>query len=120
MAYVQELALMGDFVALVCRVTSVSQRFTRDSLEPFVELQGVDMAGDRVGPLRLWQYSEDEVHEGMYCIVRGLKVCEERVWDPWKQSYQPSGSQTRILECKDRTAVEDITGVQIIKDCFIG
>ena len=120
MAYVQKTASMGDFVALVCRITSVTQRWTRETEEPYVQVQGLDMAGERVGPLFLWLFDDEQVYEGMYCIVRGLKVAEEKQWDYMLGSRQPTGSGIKVLECKDRTAVEDVTDVEDIKGCFNG
>ena len=66
----------------------------------------------------MWLFDEEEVYEGMYCIVRGLKVVEETYWDTWTQRRQPSGNGARALDCKDRTAVENVTDVEEIKACF--
>ena len=55
-----------------------------------------------------------DVVEGNVYIVRGLKVAAETVWDDGKWKYVPRGDGTKKAECKDRTAMEDVTHVEEI------
>ena len=112
MEFVRTEALQGDFVALVCRVIGVIQKENSWG-EPYLELQAVDMAKERV-LLRLWLFVADDISEGQFCIIRGLKVAVEKsAWDGWEDSGR------RTLECvQHSTAVEDVSHVADIRAMF--
>ena len=50
--------------------------------------------------------------------MRGLKVAEETIWDNEKWKYVARGDGTKKAECKDRTAMEDVTHIDEIMNFF--
>ena len=43
----------------------------------YLNVEGVDMNGERIGPLRLRDHEEGDLEVGNICILRGLKVSEK-------------------------------------------
>ena len=121
MEYIRDCTSLGDFVALVCRVIGVAQKSTSWG-EPYAELQAIDMGRERV-TLRLWLFvAPQDICDGMFCIIRGLKVAAERSgWDDWSAwSYQGEPNPRRALEyVRYRTAVEDVSHVDDIRAIFV-
>ena len=66
-------AMMHSFVDLVLRAYAVEERATADG-DPYLILSGQDMDGEDFGPLRLWQYEDGDVVDGIIYIFRGLKA----------------------------------------------
>ena len=56
--------------------------------------------------------------EGNAYVMRGLKVAEETIWDDEKWKYVARGDGTKKAECKERTAMEDVTHIDEIMDFF--
>ena len=83
MAFVEECAI-GTYVAIPMRITDVQPKWTSTENEPYLQLMGVDTEGGVVGPLRLWQREEGDVKLGGAYVVRGLRVVNDRAWDPSK------------------------------------
>ena len=117
LAFVQGMKV-GEYVALVIKVLMVEPKTTADKGEPYLVVTGLDTDNASVGYLRLWRFEEGDVVEGNAYIVRGLKVVEETVWDEEKWRYVPRGDGTKKAECKDRTAMEDVTHVDGIMEFF--
>ena len=65
-------------------------------------------------------FEVDDFYEGMFCIIRGLKIVAERTsWDDWAWSYPGGLNARRSLECvQNRTAVEDVSHVAGIRAIF--
>ena len=77
-------ASLGHFVDLVLRVDSVEQLPIQSGANvgaSYLQVSGVDMDGADVGPLRLWNHVEGDVEIGNICILRGLKVANEKQWN---------------------------------------
>ena len=109
---------VGEYVALVIKVLGVDAKTTADKGEPYLVVTGVDMDNAVVAHLRLWRFEEGDVVEGNAYIMRGLKVAEETIWDDEKWKYVARGDGTKKAECKDRTAVEDVTHIDEIMHFF--
>ena len=109
---------VGEYVAFVLRVLAVEIKATSNTAEPYLILNGVDMEGTPVGPLRLWRFNEDDVVQGNTCIIRGLKVVPENRRDDEKWKWVPSANGVNTIECTVRTALEDVTGVDNIMTYF--
>ena len=75
---------------------------------------GIDMDGTVVGPLRLWQREEGDIKIGGAYVVRGLKVVNDRAWDPTKHMWIRSADAPKTIECGVRTACEDVEDVEAI------
>ena len=67
-----------------------------------------------VGPLRLWQHEEGDIKIGGAYVVRGLKVVNDRAWDPTKHMWIRSADAPKTIECGVRTACEDVEDVEAI------
>ena len=113
LGFVQEMKF-GDYVALVIKLLEVETKTTADKGEPYLLITGVDTENAVVGHLRLWRFEESDVVEGNVYIVRGLKVAAETSWDEGKWKYVPHEDGTKKAECKDRTAMVDVTHVEEI------
>ena len=86
--------------------------------ETYLQVSGVDMDGDQVGPLRLWEHTESDVEAGSIYIFRGMKIASERTWDDasWKWTNHSQGLKT--LDCDIRTAIEDVSDQPDITSYF--
>ena len=109
---------LGEHIALVFKALAVETRYTDDSNEAFLEVQGVDIEGVPTGALRFWRYEEGDIAEGRAYIARGLKVCAERRWDDELNKYVCRDDGSRRMECTGRTAVEDVSHVAAIVTFF--
>ena len=109
---------VGEYVALVIKVLGVDAKTTADKGESYLVVTGVDMDKAVIAHLRLWRYEEGDVVEGNAYIMRGLKVAEETIWDDEKWKYVARGDGTKKAECKERTAMEDVTHIDEIMDFF--
>ena len=116
-AFAREVKL-GDHIALVFKALAVETRYTYDSSEAFLEVQGVDIEGVPTGALRFWRFEEGDIAEGRGYIARGLKVAAERRWDDELNKYVCRDDGTRRMECTGRTAVEDVSRVAAIMTFF--
>ena len=116
MDFMRECAV-GTYVAIAMRINDVQAKWSAIN-EPYLQLMGVDTEGDAVGPLRLWQREEGDIKPGRAYVVRGLRVVNDRAWDPTRVIYARSSDQPKILECSVRTACEDVEGVESITQCF--
>jgi hypothetical protein len=113
MAFVRESAV-GTYVAIAMKITDVQPKWTSTQAEPYLQLMGVDTEGSAVGPLRLWQHEEGDIKPGGAYIVRGLKVVNDRVWDPAKSMWTRSPDAPKTIECSVRTACEDVEDIESI------
>ena len=109
---------LGEHIALVFKALAVETRYTYDSNEAFLEVQGVDIEGVPTGALRFWRFEEGDIAEGRAYIARGLKVCAERRWDDELNKYVCRDDGSRRMECTGRTAVEDVSHVADIVTFF--
>ena len=117
MAFAGEVKL-GEHIALVFKALAVETRYTYDSNEAYLEVQGVDIEGVPTGALRFWRFEEGDIAEGRGYIARGLKVAAERRWDDELNKYVCRDDGTRRMECTGRTAVEDVSRVAAIMKFF--
>ena len=108
---------INDPIHMVMKVTSVEEKITATN-EGFLLVYGNDMWMERVGPLRMWRFTTAEVWQGMLCIIRGLKVAEERIQDQFSGAWYPDPKGNKKLECTPATAVEDITGNAAISQLY--
>ena len=60
-----------------------------------------------VGPLRLWNHEEGDVQVQSICILRGLKVAPEKLWNGEKYVNDRDGAKQ--LDSDARTAIEDVS-----------
>ena len=117
MAFMREECPVGSYVAIAIRIHDVQAKWTQLN-EPYLQITGVDTEGDAVGTLRLWQREEGDIKSGGAYVVRGLRVVNDRAWDPTRGIYVRSSDQPKKLECSVRTACEDVEGVESITKCF--
>ena len=80
--------------------------------ETHLQVHGVDLQGESVGPLRLWRFEEGDVRSRSRVVLRGLKVVAASVWDAEQWAYVSHKDNPPVVECSFRTAVEDVTSVQ--------
>ena len=85
---------------------------------PYLHVSGVDMNGENVGPLRLWNHDESDVEIGNICILRGLRVATERQWNGEKYVTEREGPKR--LDCDNRTAIENVSDQPEITHYFEG
>ena len=112
-------APVGHFVDFVLRADSVVQTSIETGPNVgslYLQVSGVDMDGEGVGPLRLWNHVEGDIEPGNICILRGLKVATENTWNG--HIYVPGPHGAKKLVCDARTAVEDVSGNPDIIDYF--
>ena len=117
MDFVREVKL-GDHIALVFKALAVETRYTYESNEGYLEVQGVDIEGVPTGALRFWRFEEGDIAEGSAYIARGLKVSAERRWDDELNKYVCRDDGSRRMECTGRTAVEGVSHVAAIVTFF--
>ena len=112
-------APLGHFVDLVLRVDSVDQLPIQSGPNFgafYLQISGVDMDGATVGPLRLWNHVEGDVQVQSICILRGLKVAPEKIWNGEKYVNDKDGA--RQLDSDARTAIEDVSHITDIVNYF--
>ena len=95
-------------IHMVLKITSAEEKTTTTN-ESFLWVYGNDMWTERAGPLRMWRFTDQDVKLGMICIIRGLKVAEERVQDPFTGAWYVDPKGGLKLECTPATAVEDVS-----------
>ena len=117
MTFVRDYAQVGAYVAIAMRVSSAEEKLTGAG-EPYLQVMGVDTMGAAVGPLRLWQRRAGDLHAGRAHMFRGLKVVNDRMWDASQYAWIRSPQAPRALECCQRTAWEDVDGVEAITQCM--
>ena len=66
----------------------------------------------------MWRFKEGELLTNRIYILRGMRVAKETDWSAWTETYVPFDDDRQKIECSFRTAVEDVTDVQSIKDHF--
>ncbi len=110
-------AIVGSFVDIVFKVTDVEERETCDA-SIYLQVSGVDMDGEHIGPFRLWQFEDADLQEGNICILRGLKVVFEQSWDDAASKYVSNTQGKKTAVCDVRTAIEDVTGVRDLVKLF--
>lgn len=101
-----------------CRQRCLCARWPLVDGEPYASLQGRDMNGVVVGPLRLWRFSVADAHSNNIYIIRGLKVILERYWCNQSWEYKPVTNGSKRLESNYRTALEDVTCIDSIAKMF--
>ena len=113
MDYVQN-AEVSSYVALVLLAHQVQQNETYNTQQPFLGINGVDMAGRPVGPIRLWRWTEADadMRPGNVYIIRGLKVVKETQWSDALYSYAPRDDGRQAVESSFRVAIEDVSHVE--------
>ena len=114
-------ASLGNFIDLVLRVDSVDELQIQSGPNvgaPYLQVSGVDMNGENVGPLRLWNHDESDVEVGNICILRGLKVGTERQFNGEKYVRERDGQKR--LDCDNRTAIENVSDQPEITYFFEG
>ena len=112
-------APLGHFVDLVLRVDSVDQLPIQSGPNvgaSYLQVSGVDMDGVIVGPLRLWNHVEGDVEVHSICILRGLKVAPEKLWNGEKYVNDREGAKQ--LDSDARTAIEDVSEIREITSYF--
>ena len=105
-------AFVGTVVDLVIRIDSADEgqiQSGQNQGAPFLRVAGVDMDGERVGPLRLWDYAEGDLDLGSICILRGLKVASAKVWDEPARKWVINVQGEKTLDCDVRMAIEDVS-----------
>ncbi len=81
-------------------------------------IYGIDSEGAPTHAVRFWMFEEGDIVTGRVYIVRGLRVIRKRIWDFVKCKYVPKTDGPNTLDCTYRTALEDVTGVDVIARCF--
>ena len=110
---------LGQFVDLVLHVDSVDQLSIQSGPNfgsVYLQVYGVDMDGVTVGPLRLWNHEEGDVQVQSICILRGLKVAPEKLWNGEKYVNDRDGAKQ--LDSDARTAIEDVSHIPEIANYF--
>ena len=105
-------APLGHYVDLVLRVDqaeSLPIQSGQNVGEYYLQLTGVDMDGQEVGPLRLWNHYEGDVEVGTVCILRGLKIAPERQWNSDRNKYVNDPEGGKKMDSDARTAIEDVS-----------
>ena len=116
---------VNSLVAIPLYVTSVTEAETSDQAQRFLTIQGTDMMGAEVGPVRLWRWTIEAtgITEGRTYIFRGLKVAKEttRIWsDPeWKYKYVAADGAAQTVTHSWRTAAEDVSNVDSVMEYFL-
>ena len=114
-------ASLGTFVDLVIRIYSAEEVEVQNGANqgmPYLRVDGVDMDGEHVGPLRLWDYVEGDLEPGNTCILRGLKIASERVYDESLAKWVSNVQGGKTLVCDSRTAIEDVSDIAEITSYF--
>ena len=111
-------AMLGDHIARVFKACAVETRYTYESNESYLEVQGVDIEGVPTGALRFWRFEEGDIAEGRVYIARGIKVAAERRWDDELNKYVCRDDGSKRMECTGRTAVEDVSHVDAVVTFF--
>ena len=114
-------ASLGTFVDLVIRIYSAEELFINNGAlqgNPYLLVDGVDMDGEHVGPLRLWDYVEGDLEPGNTCILRGLKIAVGKVYDDSLGKWVSNAQGGKTLVCDTRTAIEDVSGIVDITSYF--
>ena len=114
MAFARD-CIVGSYVAIAMRIMESEQKWTAQN-EPYLQIAGFDTARGDVGPLRLWQYEESDIHPGHAYILRGLKVVYDRTWDATRHKYVRTDDLPKTIECNLRTACEHVEGIQSITE----
>ena len=117
-AYGEQTSL-GDFIDLVLHVDTVTEMPIQSGAnvgQSYLLVTGVDMNGVEVGPLRLWNHVEGDVEIGKTCIIRGLKVMNERQWNGERYIRDREGAIK--FESDARTAIEDVSDQPEITSYF--
>ena len=113
MAFVRE-SEVGTYATIAMKITDAQSKWTSTQQEPYLQLMGVDTEGSPVGPLRLWHHEEGDIKHGGAYVVRGLKVVNDRVWDPASSMWTRSAHAPKTIECSVRTACEDVEDIESI------
>ena len=115
--YVQQCNL-GQFIALVFSVLNVEDKWADGTGDPYAVVYGLDMDRMPMNALYLWRFEEGDVEQGHIYIARGLKVVPDTYWNTEQFKYVPRDDGTKKVECTWRTALEDVTHVDDIKQYF--
>ena len=105
-------ASLGHFVDLVIRIDAVNELPIHSGPnvgELYLAVTGVDMDGEEIGPLRLWNHRERDVADCNICILKGLKIANEKQWNDEKEKYVSSPQAAKIVESDARTAIENVS-----------
>ena len=114
--------LVGSIVDLVLLVNAVEEKEIKsgDNMgNPYLLVAGVDMEGQTVGPLRVWEHVWNDVREGNIYIIRGLKVVIQKQWDEVAGRYVNNTVGLKTLDCDSRTAIEDVNDNEEIASYFL-
>ena len=111
--YIQDFAV-GVYVALVVQMGSVELKETQNNAQPYLLVSGVSIHGAPVNYLR----ESGDLMAGCIYIIRGLRVSYEQYWGEQQSKYVVNTQGPKTFECSYRTAVEDVTHVETISNCF--
>ena len=114
-------ASLGTFLDLVIRIYSAEEVEVQNGANqgmPYLRVDGVDLDGELVGPLRLWGYVVGDLEPGNTCILRGLKIASERVYDESLAKWVSNVQGGKTLVCDARTAIEDVSDIAEITSYF--
>ena len=114
MTFVYNNTSLGGHVSLPFCAMTVVPEYTQKQ-EPYLRVEGLDTEGKPIGVLRMWRFEEDDLVEGGFYILRGLKVVAETHWDYYSQSYAVKENGARAFECTQRTAAEDVSLSSVVK-----
>ena len=81
-------------------------------------VDGVDMHGKFIMPLRLWRYEDEDIVAWHTNIVRGPKAVAETYWCSEEWKYAPRADGGNTAECSPRTAIENVSHVTAIMQLF--
>ncbi len=70
---------LGDFIALVFKACGMESRYTYESNEAYLEVEGVDIEGVPTTALRVWRLGDGELAEGM-CTSQGAHSLGRVPW----------------------------------------
>ena len=109
---------LGDIVDFVIQVDSVQEHYTNATGEPYLRITGVDMDGMNVWPVLLWRFTEGELESNRIYILRGMKVAKQTHWCEWSNCYVPYDDNRQKIESSFKTAVEDVTDAESMREYF--
>ena len=109
---------LGEYVDFVIKVNSAQEYMSSINGEPYLRIHGFDMENNHVWPLFMWRFKEGDLVNNRIYILRGMKVVKETQWCVHSHAWMPFEDARQKIECSFRTAVEDVTDVQTIKEYF--
>ena len=115
-AYAQECGV-GSLIDVAMYIRLCEQRHT-GSGDPYLLINGFDMNGHNLWPVRLWRFEEGDMQTNTTYMIRGLKVVHEKYYCEIQGKYLPKPNGQKTVDGCWRSAIEDVSQVSEITACF--